>query len=76
MVKEESVAAQILSELGNQIPVTFFNDDDWYEFVAETGQFVRSYSSKYSRRDLPSIASGHSVERGMSAKHMMLWRIV
>ena len=70
-----SVAQQILRELGNQLPVESFNDDDWYEHVTETGEFVRSYSGKtWNRYSLPAVPAGHSITRGLSAKHLMLWR--
>ena len=69
----EAIARQILTELQNQIPMQEFNDDDWYEWVEETGQFVRSYGRKSTPRK-PQAKQGNRIESGMTAKWHMIWR--
>lgn len=72
---KRNTAHQILSELRNQVPMESFNDDDWYEYVIETGKLIRSYSGKtWNKWNLPEIPVGHAVAKGMAVKHMMLWR--
>lgn len=70
-----NVASQILTELRNQIPMESFSDDDWYEYVVETGELVGSLSGKnWNKWNLPEIPVGHVLAKGMTAKHQMLWR--
>ena len=75
--RRASVAIQILDELRNQVPMESFNDDDWFEYVVETGELIRNYSGKTWRRvDFIRVPEGHAVVKGMTAKHLMLWRKV
>lgn len=72
-MNKEAIAKQILTELQNQIPMESFNDDDWYEWVEETGEFVRSYGRKNFPYK-PTVKAGNVVDRGMNAKYHMIWR--
>ena len=70
------IARQILEDLSHIdqiIAKDKFNDDDWYEFNCDTLQFVRHYSGK-NYRFAPSVMVGHTVARGMRAKHLGLWK--
>lgn len=69
------ISRQILAELRNQVPMESFNDDDWYEYVIETGELIRSYSGKtWNCWNLPEVPVGRALAKGMAVKHMMLWR--
>lgn len=70
----EHIAKQILKELGSQVPMESFNDDDWYLYVEETGELLNHYSGKTWSVPPAIEQAGEKWAKGMQAKYMMLWR--
>jgi hypothetical protein len=74
-----SVARQILADLGHIdliIPVSRFNDDDYYVYNAESLELITSHGCKtYRFIDQVPVKPGQAVAKGMRAKWLGLWRI-
>ncbi len=71
-------ALGILDELGYgdmTVPVERFNDDDWYLFSSVTFEIKAQFGPSQKHVALSHAKAGLSVERGMRAKHMGLWRL-
>ena len=67
------IFAQALAPFAPPPLVHSFNDDDWYEYNAETLEYINHYSGK-TWRDAPKVADGHKVVKGIRAKYLNIWR--
>lgn len=74
----KKVAKSILDTLGYEaitIKREAFNDDDYYVYNPLTLQLDRQYGSK-QRHMLTNVPNGMSIERGITAKWIGLWKLV